>query len=336
MPAPNTVSQLPSAKQFLDVLEKPDDLEKHDICDICQENFGVRHPDNEPTEHAVVLPGCAHVVGSNCIERWLSADTEHEGKNTCPFCRRELCLKAPIIVKVRSEAEILSTNPNLRPMDVRRIQRTDFQMDMIFGSHPRARSGIEVRATAELQHRTSRAAVDVNAGLNQSRGLVHLRQWLRRRLEPNPPVTLAEICHWLNHERVPTAQFVTNAQPLDPNRLRWTRYRELELYNQLRQAGAALPSLNGTRVEGPMSPQHENEFLAELIVRGAFTVQPGSTRADMTHGASIRAVWTVLREEGYVYGGCFAQPSGNNWEGWVGMRHENMHYPPALENHRFF
>ena len=60
------------------------DLPKGSECGICQEKYG--NVDSHPgaMDTPVRLP-CQHVVGSDCIRRWVSP-SEH-GKNTCPFCR---------------------------------------------------------------------------------------------------------------------------------------------------------------------------------------------------------------------------------------------------------
>ena len=74
------------AEEFLSNLPRvrEADLPKGSECGICQEKYS--NVDSHPgaMDTPVRLP-CQHVIGSDCIRRWVSPD-EH-GKNTCPFCR---------------------------------------------------------------------------------------------------------------------------------------------------------------------------------------------------------------------------------------------------------
>ena len=53
-------------------------------CGICQEKYG-KVDLHAPARDALVRLPCQHLIGSDCIRKWVSPD-EH-GKNTCPFCR---------------------------------------------------------------------------------------------------------------------------------------------------------------------------------------------------------------------------------------------------------
>lgn len=53
-------------------------------CGICQEKYGKADSPSGTVDTPVRLP-CHHIIGSDCISKWVSPD-EH-GKNTCPFCR---------------------------------------------------------------------------------------------------------------------------------------------------------------------------------------------------------------------------------------------------------
>ena len=61
------------------------DLPAGSECIICQDPYGTASDTNIQTEHAVRLE-CDHIVGSECISKWLL----ERGKNSCPYCRREL------------------------------------------------------------------------------------------------------------------------------------------------------------------------------------------------------------------------------------------------------
>ena len=60
------------------------DLPEGGECGICQEKYGKVDPQTGTVDTPVRLP-CQHILGSDCISKWVSPD-EH-GKNTCPFCR---------------------------------------------------------------------------------------------------------------------------------------------------------------------------------------------------------------------------------------------------------
>ncbi|KAK8177376.1 SNF2 family N-terminal domain-containing protein [Phyllosticta citrichinensis] len=55
-------------------------IESQEECSICFEGF---HDPKRPL-HSPVITCCAHVFGSECIERWVEAN------HTCPLCRAEL------------------------------------------------------------------------------------------------------------------------------------------------------------------------------------------------------------------------------------------------------
>ena len=93
------------SEDFLRQLPEVQDLTDNDECPICMQKYV---PTNAPApgfikrlisiavrqeseqvepEHAVRLP-CQHVMGSNCIERWISsAAVNHK---TCPYCVQTL------------------------------------------------------------------------------------------------------------------------------------------------------------------------------------------------------------------------------------------------------
>jgi hypothetical protein len=50
-------------------------------CSICEETFGSDHP-------PVMLDGCRHVFGQECLARWVTSD--NAGSNRCPVCRNQL------------------------------------------------------------------------------------------------------------------------------------------------------------------------------------------------------------------------------------------------------
>ena len=52
---------------------------------ICQHQYGTPNADDGMIEQIIALP-CGHLVGSGCIRKSLS----ESGRNTCPYCRREL------------------------------------------------------------------------------------------------------------------------------------------------------------------------------------------------------------------------------------------------------
>ena len=74
------------AEEFLRNLPQVGEAELPDgkQCGICQEKYGKVDLHAGAMDVPVRLP-CQHIVGSDCIRKWVSPD-EH-GKNTCPFCR---------------------------------------------------------------------------------------------------------------------------------------------------------------------------------------------------------------------------------------------------------
>ena len=90
------LSRLPD----VDLIDFPNETN----CNICMEHFG----DTEDSESPVQLP-CHHVVGRNCISRWL------ETKNSCPFCRHVLFEPEEITEAERdAHAEVLDFVAELR------------------------------------------------------------------------------------------------------------------------------------------------------------------------------------------------------------------------------
>ena len=74
---PDFLKNLPKVKSD----ELPPERES---CMICQEQYGTVTNDGI-LEHPVRLP-CGHVLGNDCIEKWLYDNDQ----NTCPYCRKEL------------------------------------------------------------------------------------------------------------------------------------------------------------------------------------------------------------------------------------------------------
>ena len=86
--------------QFLRQLPEVHDVTDEDECPICLQKYvptnapppkfldrlfsmvGRREPAPIETEHAVRLP-CQHVLGSECIKRWISPAKGRQ--NTCPY-----------------------------------------------------------------------------------------------------------------------------------------------------------------------------------------------------------------------------------------------------------
>ena len=248
------------------------------------------------TEIAMTIPGCKHVFGSECLANWL------KGQNTCPMCRRELFPK------------LQNLGIRLNPFEL---------MEM----HERGLLAQSSRDSTNNVHSTSPSS----AFFGPTRGLIHMRQWLRRRMEPNPPYHGHEITHWFRNQRRPSSLFATTAGPVDRTRMRWTNLREADLYEQLRRAGAPLPPAHQALRGEPFTQQQEEAFLAELVARGAFLAAPGTTWAVWQRGVMADDVWRVFREEGYVYAGCFGEPPRRSYYGWVGMRRDGEARPPRLE-----
>lgn len=88
-------------KSFLRQLPEVQDLTEDDECPVCLQNYvptkdttpGIierilslaavrRVPEPVDPEHAVRLP-CQHVLGSDCIKRWISPAEGNQ--NTCPY-----------------------------------------------------------------------------------------------------------------------------------------------------------------------------------------------------------------------------------------------------------
>ena len=83
------------AEEFLHSLPQVGeaDLPEGSECGICQEKYGKADPQTGTVDTPVRLP-CQHILGSDCISRWVSPD-EH-GKNTCPFCRYVFFYSDPV------------------------------------------------------------------------------------------------------------------------------------------------------------------------------------------------------------------------------------------------
>jgi len=57
-------------------------------CIICTDEYNTAPSPSKPAEHPVQLP-CLHIIGANCIAKWLT-----ERSNSCPYCRREFFPRA--------------------------------------------------------------------------------------------------------------------------------------------------------------------------------------------------------------------------------------------------
>ena len=74
------------AEQFLSSLPKvsTSDLPADSMtCTICSDEYGTASGIDKKAEHPVRLP-CSHIVGAECIAKWLT-----ERSNSCPYCRHE-------------------------------------------------------------------------------------------------------------------------------------------------------------------------------------------------------------------------------------------------------
>ena len=198
--------------------------------------------------------------------------------------------------------------------------------------------------TAPAQFRQATAVIDPSVQprlehppvqLPQPWGLHHLRQWLRRRLEPVPPMGQDELERWWQDERRRLNDGEVIVRPSTADRMYWTKGREVALYNQVRQLGANIPPL----LDGPqgqeMQTEHERAFMKVLLILGAFNRRPGSMCDFWLGGATLRETWMAFREEGYVYSDNTRGGRREGYHGWVGMKYESAHYPPLLENQRF-
>ena len=322
---------LPSAQQLLDQLEK-EATGKEEECPICMDDFGAPRDDGTTPEHAVILPGCNHVVGSACISQWLTSTYDGVQNVTCPLCRQVLC---------HGEG----TPRNRQPPE-------EFFREGTPGNRQTPEDFFRSREVATSRNRNPRqvremmsiAAVmgvprNTEPEPRESRAIIHMRQWLRRRVEADPPTRQAAIAEWFAHRRQSTARFRANTRPINHNRLRWTHYREMQLYTQLRVNGADLPSLPASEI-GPdglyMNAANETAFLEELRSRGAFEARPNSSFEGWTRGLSPREIWKIFRVEGYVYGALFdLDRRGDGYHGWVGMLYDETYYPSILETEQW-
>jgi len=76
-------------------------------CCICLQGYGTQPSDRGILEHPVRLPGCAHIMGSECIRLWLSPGNDGENRhNSCPACRTIVFPLAPLL----TTEEFLNTN----------------------------------------------------------------------------------------------------------------------------------------------------------------------------------------------------------------------------------
>ncbi|THV44571.1 hypothetical protein BGAL_0616g00080 [Botrytis galanthina] len=55
------------------------------LCPICNEKYD-SSTEADAFHGACMVPGCKHIFGRGCINRWL----KEEKKNTCPMCRAEI------------------------------------------------------------------------------------------------------------------------------------------------------------------------------------------------------------------------------------------------------
>jgi len=74
-------------KQFLNSSRLPTlgDLRDESECHICKEPYLT----GENPEFPIKLGNCGHVVGSNCVMKWLSP-TSPTGRNSCSICRKPI------------------------------------------------------------------------------------------------------------------------------------------------------------------------------------------------------------------------------------------------------
>ena len=347
MSAQGSTNEPPNARELLKALSEQNSSVTDEECAICMEKFGVYRGKDLPAERAVVLPGCNHVVGLDCISKWLSR--ENGAKTTCPMCRNVLCTPAlgetlelretsetrEILQmrepwgtrEIRSAAEWRYEYPWLDTMDIIRLQRQERLMGDLFQPHLHVPLRNRVRDTVSAHPAPTQ--VDLDDGVTESRGLTHMRQWLRRRLEPNPPRRQEDINHWFANVREPSQHFNSFSRGINLGRMWVTELRERYLYDDLREVGVPLPSLDDTPHDVNFESAHEDAFLQELVRRGAFRAYPESSRGVFQNGASIRGIWTVFHEEGYVYAECFDDELGSSYHGWVGLI---IFDEPRLEN----
>ena len=95
---PLDFSEHPPIKKALNFLETLPTVALKDLgddteCVVCMEKFGNKTADKGEVERPVRLP-CSHVVGSFCIESWVSP--RKETRNTCPVCRHQLFAMPPV------------------------------------------------------------------------------------------------------------------------------------------------------------------------------------------------------------------------------------------------
>lgn len=130
--------------------------------------------------------------------------------------------------------------------------------------------------------------------------LMDLRSWLRRRLDPDPPSTEAEVEHWWQ-------QGCPHISDPDFRRLRrlFTPHLRLQTYERAQRFGLPLPSLNestsslGLPSADQMDSSHDDALFAVLDAEGYFAHPYWQIVA---RGASNRELWEMLRHEMYVLG----------------------------------
>ncbi|KAL8756392.1 MAG: hypothetical protein Q9199_002954 [Rusavskia elegans] len=131
-------------KEVLETIDYLDQL-KHQIvqpandgneCSICLEPFsssgrGSTNDSSGVAETPVSLP-CGHIIGFNCIERYLSPFGE--ARNSCPMCRRKLFeapYKPDTVTKLRARLEAFDNYFQQHPENAR-LNRTNRLRDLLW------------------------------------------------------------------------------------------------------------------------------------------------------------------------------------------------------------
>lgn len=102
-------------------------------CPVCYEQF----PESEGEEDEAIVLDCNHVIGFDCMERWIG-----DGNNSCPLCRA--LVFDPVVLAALADREELSGRP--RP-----IFRTAV-LEAAAEDRTAAAQAQEREAAASLQH----------------------------------------------------------------------------------------------------------------------------------------------------------------------------------------
>ena len=281
--------------EFLKQLPEVQDVTDDDECPVCLQSylrttvptarvprmiqgflsmFGRQEPEPIEPETAVRLP-CQHVIGSQCIKRWLSSV---EGHTTCPYCVKQLF----------TPTERPYCNHPDWDMLMNRLDDYGFVLERSWTWTWRASEAIARITKKDILDYLTLAKPAATTLAERILGDKNTVEYLRYELE------MARMLAGFDPERTSTADQKTVDHVLLYTSFHLTLYlRETVWYLYYQQRRTNLPPLGRISREYPfrtLQKHHEDALFKEMDRDGVFDNQAGS----LSHGE----FWNVWRDMG--------------------------------------